>query len=675
MAPEEGLAPVQTDGLVGRARELSALVSALDSALDGVGTTVLVVGDQGMGKTRLVSELSSRARARGAGAVWGRCWEGGGAPAYWVWIQIVRGLIDEIGESFVTHLGERAELVAQVVPEVAKLAGVEAAPVTPEDRFSLFDAFAITLASIGRERPLVIVLEDLHAADEGSLLLLDFLAHGSRNSRLLVVGTYSDSEAPEEVSRLIASIVSQGRRVELTGLERDEAAEIYRRFAGQDPTEPMLAALYSATEGNPFFLEEAMRVATSVGDLHRPDHSLGFRVPEGAREVVERRLAPLPEEVVKVLAIASVIGREFDVAILSEVCDTAIEPLMDTLADATKVRIVKEIGALGRYSFAHVLMRETLYESLAAGERMRLHRLIGEVLEDRYAGDVDTHLDELAHHFFKAAQAGDKQKTFDYLTRAAHHARSVTAFEEAARLYGRALKIAELAGISSTKRAKLTKDLEAAKERSQQPSYSVTAPKKSVSKDSRFSREGDYWTIEFEGTTSRLKDAKGLRYLAQLLANPGREIHSLELVAATEGRATKGAKHVDPEMSSEGFGDAGAVLDATAKAQYRRRLEDLQEQIQEAEDFNDPERGVRAQEEMDALLEQLGAAVGLGGRDRKAASQAERARLSVTKAIKSAVTRIAEADDALGRHLVTTVKTGVYCSYNPDPRVALEWTL
>lgn len=128
-------------------------------------------------------------------------------------------------------------------------------------------------------------------------------------------------------------------------------------------------------------------------------------------------------------------------------------------------------------------------------------------------------------------------------------------------------------------------------------------------------------------------------------------------------------------MTSEGFGDAGAVLDATAKAQYRRRLEDLQEEIQEAEDFNDLERARRAQEERDALLEQLGAAVGLGGRDRKAASTTERARLSVTKAIRSAVTRIAEADGALGRHLVTTIRTGVYCSYNPDPRVATEWEL
>lgn len=671
-----GQSPARTDSVIGRARETAALDAALDAALEGTGSAVVLIGDQGMGKTRLVGELAGRAKMKGAAVVWGRAWEGGGAPAHWPWVQVMRGLIDELGGAFNDHLGDRAELLAQIVPEIGKLAGFEGTAETTDDRFMIFDAFTSTLLSVARAQPVVVVLEDLHAADEGSLMLLDFVQRSARDGKLLLVATYSDSEAPGELGHLLSSIAAHGKRIELGGLGRDEVAEIYRRFAGHDPTEPMLSALTDATEGNPFFVEEAMRLATSIGDLHRPDHSMGFRVPEGAREVVERRLSPLPEEVVKVLAIASVIGREFDVAVLSAVCDTPIEPLMETLGDAVKARIVREVGALGRYSFAHVLIRETLYESLVAGERMRLHRLIGEVMEERYRDDVEAHLDELAHHYFKAAQAADKKKTYDYLVRAAAHARALTAFEEAARLYGRALKIAELAGISSAKRQKLAKDLEDVQEQSKQSSEAVAAPKKEVPHGSRFRREGDYWTIEYEGMTSRLKDTKGLRYLAQLLAHPHHEIHALELVAAIEGRTSSGrGRKRDSELTSDGFGDAGAVLDATAKVRYRRRLEELQETITEAEDFNDPERAARAQEEMDAVLEQLGAAVGLGGRDRKAASQAERARLSVTKAIRSAVTRIAEADDGLGRHLVTTVKTGIYCSYNPDPRVATDWAL
>jgi hypothetical protein len=674
-APSEG-ALARADSIVGRERELGALDSALDAALDGVGGAVVLIGDQGMGKTRLASELAVRSKDRGFVVSWGRAWEGGGAPAYWAWVQVIRGLIESLGDDFVGHIGDRAEIVSQVVPEVAKVVGgLDSKSGVTEDRFALFDAVATTLMSISRAHPLFIVLEDLHAADEGSLHLLDFVVRSARDGRMLVLATYSDAEAPAEVGSILSSIASHGRRLELTGLDRDEVAEIYERFAGHTPTDPMLSAVHSATEGNPFFVEEAMRLATSIGDLHRPDHSLGFRVPEGAREVVERRLSPLPNDVVKVLAIASVIGREFDISTLQEICDTPMEPLLDTLGEATKARIVREVGALGRYAFAHVLIRETLYESLASGERMRLHRLIGEVLEERYRDDLDSNLDQLAHHFFKAAQAGDKPKTYDYLIRAATHARSLTAFEEAARLYGRALKMAELAGISSSKRAKLAQELEDVQHRANE-SVEPPAPvgETTVDAANRFAREGDYWTITHEGNVMRMKDSKGLRYLAHLLANPGQEIHALDLVGIVEGRPAATRQHSEPDLQSDALGDAGAVLDATAKAQYRRRLEELQEDIEEAEQFNDSERAARAREEMDALLEQLGAAVGLGGRDRKAASQAERARLSVTKAVKSAVTRIGEADTSLGRHLVTTVKTGTFCSYNPDPRMPAGWT-
>lgn len=671
MAPEGGA--VRSDALVGRERELEALDSALVSALNGTGNLVALIGDQGMGKTRLANELAGLAQAKNAVVLWGRAWEGGGAPPYWTWVQIVRAMIDELGNDFIAELDDRAGLMANVVPELTKLTGIEAEDPGP-DRFGLFDSFARTVIAVARKRPVLIVLEDLHAADEPSLLLLDFVARSVRGGSLMILATYSDTESQPEASPILASIAAQGRRLELGGLDREEVARIYERFAGHPPTEPMLAAIYGATEGNPFFVEEAMRLATSIGDLHRPDHSLGFRVPEGARDVVERRLSPLPEDVVKVLAIASVIGREFDVATLQEVCETGMEPLLDTLGDAGKARIVREVGALGRYAFTHVLIRETLYESLASGERMRLHRLIGEVLEERHRDNLESHLEVLAHHFFKSAQAGDKQKTFDYLVKAATHARSLTAYEESARLFSRALKMAELAGISSNKRAKLAQDLEKAQEQVSRSSQAIAVSSRKVAPGSRFLREGDYWTVVFEDTTSRLKDSKGMRYLAQLLAHPNREIHSLELVGAVEGRSPAGGR-TEIDLHSEGLGDAGAILDAKAKAQYRRRLEELQESITEAEDFNDIERAARAQEEMDALLEQLGAAVGLGGRDRKAASQAERARLSVTKAIKSAVTRIGDADPAFGRHLVTTVKTGIFCSYNPDSRAPMEWDI
>jgi non-specific serine/threonine protein kinase len=180
-------------------------------------------------------------------------------------------------------------------------------------------------------------------------------------------------------------------------------------------------------------------------------------------------------------------------------------------------------------------------------------------------------------------------------------------------------------------------------------------------------REGDVWRLEYEGRARFVKDAKGLRHLALLLANPGVEFHAVDIVGAAE--ATTGA----PDARAAGDGDAGAQLDAQAKREYRTRLEDLRAEIEEAEEFNDPERAARAREEMEFIARELSSAVGLGGRDRRAASNAERARVNVTRAVKGVIRRITAEDESLGRELETTVHTGYFCRYEPDPRRPVTW--
>ncbi|MGH7898861.1 MAG: hypothetical protein ACREQQ_12975 [Candidatus Binatia bacterium] len=183
-------------------------------------------------------------------------------------------------------------------------------------------------------------------------------------------------------------------------------------------------------------------------------------------------------------------------------------------------------------------------------------------------------------------------------------------------------------------------------------------------------REGDYWTVVHEDRAFRLKDAKGLRYLAELLHNPGREFHVLDLVAI--GQDTKTPSAVD--AGAPDLGDSGAHLDPQAKGDYGRRLDDLRDELEEAERFNDPGRSAKAREEIDFLSAELARATGLGGRDRKAGSAAERARLSVTIAIKSTLKKIAENDPILGGHLAMVIKTGHFCRYAPDPRSPISWT-
>jgi len=194
-------------------------------------------------------------------------------------------------------------------------------------------------------------------------------------------------------------------------------------------------------------------------------------------------------------------------------------------------------------------------------------------------------------------------------------------------------------------------------------------------------REGEFWTLTYEGRSTRLNDARGLHHLAFLLAHPGVEVHAIDLVAGPATPApARDAAAAHAAASGElavraGGGDAGTLLDPQAKAAYKARLEDLREEVDEAEAFNDPERASRAREEMEFIAHELAGAVGIGGRDRKAASDAERARVNATRAIRSVVKRIGEYDPVLARLLDTTVRTGTFCVYEPDPRHPVVWEI
>jgi hypothetical protein len=193
-------------------------------------------------------------------------------------------------------------------------------------------------------------------------------------------------------------------------------------------------------------------------------------------------------------------------------------------------------------------------------------------------------------------------------------------------------------------------------------------------------REGEYWTVAYEGSLVRLRDSKGLRYLATLLANPGREFHVLDL-ESEEHRGARSRAARRRWSEAEGMtvradlGDAGELLDASAKAAYKARLDDLEEELVEAQDFSDTARAAKAKEEIDFIASELARAVGLGGRDRRAAAHAERARLNVTRAIRASMENLARANPDLGLHLSSTVRTGRYCSYTPDPRTEIAWEL
>jgi hypothetical protein len=218
----------------------------------------------------------------------------------------------------------------------------------------------------------------------------------------------------------------------------------------------------------------------------------------------------------------------------------------------------------------------------------------------------------------------------------------------------------------------LGRDDSSARQRRQQAGSAVAAR---VADQSVFRREGDYWSVAFEGQTILLRDLKGLRYLARLLAEPGREFHVLDLVAVERGWSQDAGRRAERGLTSSPDLGAGVVLDAQAKAAYRRRLAEIDEDIEEARNLRDDERAAQAEGERDFLVRELARAVGLGGRDRRVDSASERARASVTRAVRHSMARIHEHHPSLGEHLGRAVRTGTYCTYLPDPRVPSVWKL
>ena len=442
--------------LVGRDGELAELLAGLDDAASGSGRLFLLAGDPGIGKSRLAGEAAARARDRGIKVVWGRCWEAGGAPAYWPWVQALRALVRGVGsEELRSQLGAGAPFVAQIVAEVAEiLPDVRPPPPMGAEgaRFRLFDAVAAFLRNAAAGQPLVLVLDDLHAADAPSILLLRFVARELGDARVLVLGAYRDIELdrghPLTVALAELSRESATRHVPLCGLDEAGVARLIQEITGVIPREGVVAAVRHYTEGNPLFVGEVVRLLAAEGRLERAGDPAGLRlaIPEGIREVIGRRVARLPEQCGRVLCLASMFGRDFWLHALEQLSGVCAGELLDILEDGIAADMVAAVpGAPGRLRFTHALIRDTLYESIPDGQRLRLHQQAGEALETLYTQDLDPHLAELAHHFFEAAAGGGAGKAVSYSARAGQRAMALLAYEEAARLFQMALAALALA--------------------------------------------------------------------------------------------------------------------------------------------------------------------------------------------------------------------------------------
>jgi DNA-binding SARP family transcriptional activator/tetratricopeptide (TPR) repeat protein len=428
---------------VGRERELAELLGGLDDAFSGHGGLFLLVGEPGIGKSRLADELIARAKARGAQVLVGRCWEAGGAPAYWPWVQSLRAYLREADPADArAQVGAGAADLAQLLPELRALfPGLLEPPAVESEgaRFRLFDAASSLLASAARARPLVLVFDDLHAADEPSLLLLQFVARQLNESRMLVVGAYRDVDpGPSDPLRAALTELAREpvtRTLALTGLAEREVSQVIELTAGAAAKEELVLAIQAETEGNPLFVGEIVRLLAAEGALDAT--ALRLAIPQSVRDVIARRLSHLSQECNRVLVHASVLGREFPLDALARVGDLSSDDLLETLDEAMIARVVSDVpGSSTRLRFAHVLIRDTLYEGLTTARRVRLHRQVVEALEALYGDESGPHLAELGYH---AVAGSDFDKGLRYAKAAADRALALLAYEEAVRLYQTAL--------------------------------------------------------------------------------------------------------------------------------------------------------------------------------------------------------------------------------------------
>jgi tetratricopeptide (TPR) repeat protein len=453
------------NSFVGRERELGELLSACESGAESDVHLFLIYGEPGIGKTRLADELASRAKARGMQVLWGRCWEGDGAPTYWPWIQIIRTFLGTLDperrrlalESEVTR--DFSYEVAQIVPDLRSAQSSLPSPGSErldpnEARFRLFDAVTNFLKIGARSEPMLVVFDDLHDADEASLALLRFMARELKGAPILIVATYRDLEVRRSpaLSKVVGELSREAHSIPLGSLSRSEVSQFVEIMMGRAPDEALVAKLWATTNGNPLFVDGVVRTLIAEGAMGSAgDVDRQFRIPGGVREAIRTRLVTLSAEANSILTWAAAIGNEFELNLCRSAANASADEANRLLDEAAGAGIVRPLGE-GHYRFCHALIRDSVYDELDTSSRIATHRKIGERMEDLYRADIDAHLAELAHHF---REAGLAEKAIDYSVRAGKASASVFAYTDAVTHLQAAAELMELQDPDLLRRADL----------------------------------------------------------------------------------------------------------------------------------------------------------------------------------------------------------------------------
>jgi class 3 adenylate cyclase len=451
----------QAGVVVGLSHELKAVASAVQRVQDNGGLeVVLISGEAGQGKSTLAAEAGRIAHGRGACVLFGHCEEDLATP-YQLFAEALGHYVTHATEDqLLTHVATHGSELSRLVPALSRrLSDLPVSRATDSDseRYLLFSAVVGLLSTASKEQPLLLVFDDLQWADNGSLMLLRHVAASDVAMRVLVLGTYRDTElaGSDALVEAIGTLRRQGTvtRLELAGLDVSGVTSLMEATAGHSLDDAAIAlahAVHQETDGNPFFVSEVLRHLSETGAIYQDatgkwtadeDFSL-LNLPDSVREVIRARVVHLGSDAGRVLSLAAVIGRDFDFELLQRASQLSEDDLLDVLDAAASVSVIRELAnAPGRYMFSHALIQHTLYDDFGPTRRARAHRRVADALEGLLGDDPGARVGELARHWFNSTQSSDLVKAIAYSRRAGDAALVALAPDDALRYYDQALSM------------------------------------------------------------------------------------------------------------------------------------------------------------------------------------------------------------------------------------------